>query len=465
MMHRSQNYSSTIVAMLLSLLAATAPSAWSRETLNPGEKLTLERAIELTLQNHPRGLEMESEAAAASARIGEAQSALMPQVFAAGEYLRSTDNPIGNTTYLNPDFVPRITGTLHGGSPDAGQSASTTNNFLGGVAGEQYLFDFGRVHGLVRERAAEARAAQSQVQLTDLDLIFEATQRYFALLAAGQKLKVYNKAVEQRTEQLHDAKVRAEASLTSQIDVLTAQAALARARTNLLEASDEQATDRVALDNTMAVSPNAPFYELADVLAYKPVGGDIQTYYTSALQQRPELATLKAQASAAGAQITEVYSDFFPSAQAVAGYNAMGTGLPAANNFDVGFVVSWPIFNGILTTHQIDETKARQNAINYAIKDFQLRVWLEVKSAYLQLQTSIERIHQAEDTLAASSGQLELAEKRYNAGLGNIIELTDAERFYIQDDAAYVDALYAYSVTKATLDRATGASLPRETGR
>lgn len=244
MMRRSQNYSSIIVATLLSLLAATASSAWSRETINPGEKLTLERAIELTLQNHPRGLEMESEAAAASARIGEAQSALMPQVFAAGEYLRSTDNPIGNTTYLNPGFVPRITGTLHGGPPDAGQTASTTDNFLAGVAGEQYLFDFGRVHGLIRERAAEARAAQSQVQLTDLDLIFEATQRYFALLAAGQKLKVYMKAVEQRTEQLHDAKVKAEASLTSQIDVLTAQAALARARTNLLEASDEQAIER-----------------------------------------------------------------------------------------------------------------------------------------------------------------------------------------------------------------------------
>jgi len=460
-MHTQKTHNISIAVICVCLIAATTSRAWSRETINPGERLTLERAIELTLQNHPRGLEMEAEAAAARARIGEAQSALMPQVFAAGEYLRSTANPIGNTTYLNPGFVPRITGTLHGGSPDAGQTASTTDNFLTGVAGEQYLFDFGRVRGLVRERAAEERAAQSQVQLTDLDLIFEATQRYFALLAAGEKLKVYQKAVEQRTEQLHDAKVKAAANLTSQIDVLTAQATLARARTNLLEAANDQATARVALDNTMAVSPNAPYYELADVLTYKPIGGSIESYFTSALNRRPDLATLKAQASAAGAQITQVYSDYFPSAQAVAGYNAMGTGLPAANNFDVGLVVSWPIFNGFLTSHQLDETKAQRDSINYAIKDLQLRIWLEVKSTYLQLQTSIERIHQAEDTLAASSGQLELAAKRYNAGLGNIIELTDAERFYIQDDAAYVDALYAYSVTKASLDRATGTSLPQ----
>jgi outer membrane protein len=459
------NHGPRTVVIGLCLIAATTSQAWSRESIVPGERLTLERAIELTLQNHPRGLEMESEAAAAGARIGEARATLMPQVYAAGEYLRSTDNPIGNTTYLNPGFVPRITGTLHGGSLEAGQSFSSTDNYFGGVGGQQYLFDFGRVHGLIRERTEEARAAQSQVQLTDLDLIFEATQRYFALLAAEQKIKVYDKAVDQRTEQLHDAKVKAEADLTPQIDVLTAQAALARARTNLLEASDDQATARVALDNTMAVSPNAPPYELADVLSYKPIVGNIEAYFNSALEHRPDLATLKSQAGAAGAQVTEVRSDFFPTAQAVAGYNAMSTGLPAANNFNVGIVVTWPIFNGFLTTHQIDEAKAQQHSIKYAIKDLQLRIWLEVKSAYLELDTSIERIHQAEQTLAASSGQLELAEKRYNAGLGNIIELTDAERFYIQDDAAYVDALYAYSVTKASLDRATGASLRQETGQ
>jgi outer membrane protein TolC len=143
----------------------------------------------------------------------------------------------------------------------------------------------------------------------------------------------------------------------------------------------------------------------------------------------------------------------------------MGTGLPAANNFNAGIVVTWPIFNGFLTEHQVEEAKATQNAFRYALADLELRVWLEVKSSYLDLQNALQKIHQAEETLASSSGQLELAGKRYNAGLGNIIELTDAERFYIQDDAAYVDALYGYSVAKARLDRATGASLSAVSGK
>jgi outer membrane protein len=454
-----------IVFVSCLLTMATPRFAWALEPLQPGEKLTLEHAIELTLHNHPLGLEMKSEALAANERVGEARAALLPQVYSAADYLRSSDNPIGNTTYLNPGWLPRITGTLHGGSANPSQTFSSTNNYLGGVAVQQYVFDFGRVRGLVEERDEEAHVAWFQAQATELDLIFEVAQRYFALLAAGQKVKVYQKAIEQRSEQFHAAQVKASANLTPQIDVLTAQAALARAQTDLLEVSDERDIARVALNNAMALDRNAPDYELADVLTYQPVSGGLESFFTSAIASRPDLHALEAAARASGAQIKQARSDYFPSVGATAGYSAMGTGLPAANNFNVGLMVTWPIFNGFSTTHHVEEAKATQNAVRYSIEDLEQHIWLDVKSAYLQLQTSVEVIHQAEATLAASSGQLELADKRYNAGLGNIIELTDAERFYIQDDAAYVDALYGYSVAKATLDRVTGTSIREAAGK
>ncbi|MGH7814211.1 MAG: TolC family protein [Candidatus Binataceae bacterium] len=449
------------LAIAAVLILAVSPRAWGSAGIKAGEKLTLNRAIELALRNHPRVKEMASEAAAAHERIGEARSSLLPQVYGASEYLRSTDNPIGNTTYLNPGFIPRITGTLHGASPNAGQSFSTGDNFLGGVGIEQYLLDFGRVRGLIEQRQAEAAAARAVARQTDLDLIFETTGNYFALLAAQQKVKVFQKAIQQRGEQLHAAQVRADAGLTSQIDVLTARAALARAKTGLLEASNSDATARVALDNSMALPPNAPSYELADILTYKPVAGSTGAYFATAIRMRPDLKALAQEARAAGAQITQVKSDFFPAVGAAAGYNAMGTGLPAANNFEAGLVVTWPIFNGFLTESQLGEARARRDAVRYAMQDLQLQIWLQVKRAFLNLQTALQRIRESEETLASSAGQLELANKRYSAGLGNIIELTDAERFYIGDNADYVDALYSYSLAKAQLDRVTGASLAR----
>jgi outer membrane protein len=135
--------------------------------------------------------------------------------------------------------------------------------------------------------------------------------------------------------------------------------------------------------------------------------------------------------------------------------------MPAANNFDAGVMITWPVFNGFETEHQIAEARFHRDALRHSIEAVSQHVYFEVKSAFLNWQASLDRIHRTELTLAASRARLELANKRYDAGLGNIIELTDAERFYIEDDAAYVDALYDYSVAKATLDRATAESLVR----
>ena len=85
------------------------------------------------------------------------------------------------------DFIPRITGTLHGASANAAQSfsTSTTNNYLGGVAVQQYLFDFGRVRGLIEQRDEEAHAASSQSQLTELGSHLRSSSTLFRI--AGRR--------------------------------------------------------------------------------------------------------------------------------------------------------------------------------------------------------------------------------------------------------------------------------------
>jgi len=122
-------------------------------------------------------------------------------------------------------------------------------------------------------------------------------------------------------------------------------------------------------------------------------------------------------------------------------------------------VISWPIFNGLLTTHQMEEARLRRNAIEHSIADLRQRILLEVKTAFLDWQNAHQEIQEALVTLDASRVELALAQKRYAAGLGNIIELTDAERDFIQDKANYVNTLYAFAVAKAGLERAAGQSL------
>ena len=90
----------------------------------------------------------------------------------------------------------------------------------------------------MQQREFETAAARSASQLTDLNLIYQTSQSYFALLAAHQKVKVYEKAVAERAEDLHAAQVKASAALVPQIDISTAQAELERAKVERLDAQN-----------------------------------------------------------------------------------------------------------------------------------------------------------------------------------------------------------------------------------
>jgi len=439
---------------LYCLVLAPSSALWAISMPTPGQRLTLGEAIGFTLQNHPRRLAANSETGAAEQVVGEARSAMLPQVYGTADYLGSTQNGIGVANYLNPGFIPR-----HNGVAGEPQAWSPENNYLGALGVSQFLFDFGRVRGEITESKAQAAAAGAQLKFTDLDLIFETSQRYYELLAAKQLVTVYQEAITQRQEQVHEATVRSSTGLAAAIDVYTAQAQLARAETQLVAERNAVATAKAGLDNAMGLGAEEPDYEPAQTLSVSEVVGSVQEHIATAMKLRPDLLELEDQARAAGARVREYRSDLFPTGNAVAGYNIVGTGLPGVNNYNLGLVINWPIFNGLLTTHQIEESRLRRTAVEHMIADKRQRIMLEVKTTFLNWQTAHQEIHEALAALDASRVELALAQKRYVAGLGTIIELTEAERDFIQDKASYVNTLYSFAVAKAGLERADGQAL------
>ena len=426
----------------------------------PNSDLTLKQATEIALKYHPRRMESQSEVGVAQARVGEANSNLLPQAYGLGEYMRSTTNGIGNTTFNNEGLFPRITGQNHDlPNGDFSQSFSSHNSWGTGISLQQFLFDFGRMRGLVDEQRANRDAAEARLKLTDLNLIYEVAARYYGLLASQQLIKVYEEAIVQRRTQLHQAEVMAKADLRPGIDVSVTQADLSRSEMNLIQAKNGAADAKVALDAAMGLAGDAPPYNVAGNLTYEPVTATLDSLQQTALSLRPDLKALVDEARAAGAQIKVAKSDYFPTANAQAGYIAMSTGLPAANNYYAGMVVTWPLFNGFLTEEQVAEARAHQRAAEYAIADLRQRVIQEVQTAFLNWQASIAVIKKAEQTVNASREELNLANERYKQGLSSVVELDDAQRRFTEDSAAYVTALYDYSAIKAAVQRATAESL------
>src|SRR5579863_633668 len=181
--------------------------------LPAGSLLTLTDAISIAVKYHPRAAAAAAESSASEERVGEARSQLGPQVYGLGEYLRSSNNGIGNTSYYNSiGIVPRLTGSNHDlPAGDTSQNWDTSNSYAGGIALSQYLLDFGRRRGFVNQRRFEAAATREQEAVVDLQLIFEVSHRYYDVLQAKRLVHVYEKAVEERKLHLHEAQVKAKA--------------------------------------------------------------------------------------------------------------------------------------------------------------------------------------------------------------------------------------------------------------
>ena len=205
----------------------------------------------------------------------------------------------------------------------------------------------------------------------------------------------------------------------------------------------------------MGLGADAPDYRQASVLespgSLQPLGA----YLDRAFRQRPDLAMLEDEARAAGAQIAQYRSDYWPTLGATAGYSVRGQDAHHADNLDVGVLISWPLFNGFLTDHQIAETRARQDAVGHDIEELRQTILLQVKSAYLDSQASVQRIERADRARAASQAEFDLETTRYQTGLGDILELIDAQRRVTEDAAEVVRAQAAAATAAAALTRAT----------
>lgn len=445
-------YSLSVVVLccLLPRLAQADPPP----LLERNAALTLQRAIEIALTHHPARLAAQSQVGAAQERVGIARSGLLPQITGAAGYLRATNNSIGDTVY------PSVPGALRGVTEGSGANklglSDTFNNYLGSLGAYQFLLDFGRRRGFVSQRNAEADAERARLQLVELDLVFQVTKAYFDLLASKERVRIFEKAIEQRTQQLHRAQLKARAGLVSEIDPYTAQAELARAQLSLTDARNAVTTTKVALDNAMGIGLEEVDYLQSDPLTREGVAGTLETYLERAMSQRPDLQMLEGEARAAGAEITQYQSDYWPTIGAVSGVNARGQTAPPGTNYYAGMVITWPLFNGFLTEHELAEARFRQEAVRHNIEDLRQRIVLEVKSAFLDCQASLQRIQWVDRSLTASQAELEVAEKRYARGLGSIIELTDAERRFTEDEAALVRALADLAINKGMLARNVG---------
>jgi outer membrane protein TolC len=197
-------------------------------------------------------------------------------------------------------------------------------------------------------------------------------------------------------------------------------------------------------------------FELKDTLTIEPFPGTMEERVKEAEAGRPELLALRDRERAADMAVRGARAGHNPILTANGEYGYAAEEPPLRPNYSLTVQLSVPVFTGFLTRQQVAEANAQLDAARYAVTDFRRLVRLQVEQAALSIRAAQERSDARRKEREASEENLRLATGRYQVGAGDIIEMIDAQVQMARSDTDMIEALYDYTISIASLQRAMG---------
>ena len=123
----------------------------------------------------------------------------------------------------------------------------------------------------------------------------------------------------------------------------------------------------------------------------------------------------------------------------------------------IGLNVNIPIFNGGLFQARQTEAELKAKAAGQNVNDLQNRVARDVRVAWLNATTANDRMALTQQLVEQAQLAVDLAQTRYDLGLGNIVELSTAQLNYTSAQIADTNAKYDYQLQRVVVDYQVGA--------
>jgi len=410
------------------------------------EKLSLEQAVRLGLENHPALREAEAAVEAAEAQVKQARSYYYPQLSFSGVGKIGLS---GATAALGLPGFP--------GSPFFRNLASSANWY-------QTIFDFGRTRHRVASRESLAEMARLRSE-AEQDRIKHAVRRaYFSVLEARRLRRLAQKTVDERRLTLLRVQAYFEAQLRSQLDVRLAEANLAEAQGDLIRVQSAVRTSEAALQAAMGVEGESR-YELEEPAAEITPPPSLQELLQSARSNRPDLKAAEAKAAALSAEVGAAEAERRPEIRGFAAGGQgrfQGTSVKEKQRHGIGALgIIFPFFTGGRLKGEEEEARAELKGAMAAHDALRQHVRLEVTAAHSQVLASQEAIRTAGEQERAAGEALRLAKARFQARLASFLELTTAEVTLTRAETNHARALYDYRKAWADLDFSIGpANIP-----
>lgn len=337
----------------------------------------------------------------------------------------------------------------------------------------QPIYTFGKLNGLSTAAEFGVEAGQAGLEKSKEDVRLEVRRLYWALLLGKELLAV----IEDTRKEMNQAESKIQELLdegaeeVSQIDLFKLQIAQYEVNKRNRETLDKIELTKSALRITLGLSENTDYDIETEYL--DPLETDLDSlsvYTATALQNRPELAQLRAGVGArralVGVSKSDYYPQFFLGGQikynfAKDRFDPKGHFIYNPTNFfRPGIVVglNWNL-NFVQTRDRIRLAQAEYTKLSQKEEPLISGIKLEVKKAYLEVTQAGTNFRESRKALRASDNWLRSESMAWDIGVGEVKDLIDAFKANGSMQAAHLENIFKYNVALAKLSKASGNDL------
>ena len=465
----------------------TTPAVQMNAQKNAYVEYSLEDCIDIALKNDPNIKIYTTQKDIAHSQVGIAKSEYFPNITASTGFTSQHNRNSGHG----------------GGFYNQGGSTSNSNNYYQLNLGvNQLIWDFGKTIARINMQKYNKESVGYDLENTILNTVYNVKLAYFQALAALANQDVYERSV--RINKLNYERTNAlfQEGLKSKIDIVNAQVYLTDAEISLLEAQGRYDQAIINLNNAMFLT-DAPQYNLKNTESFnfkrtqKPQTNNVQVSYVKksgdkdyeqaailtsgiekqdilqdykfkplilpvneaiekAYENRPDLKSLMMVEKVQEESLKVIQRQYMPVINVSAGYNYRKNSEVSNTGFNLGINMSLPTLNIMGIKYNLDQGHSYLDLAKENIELSKKNIYFEVQNNYTNMVVLQRKIPKMAEKVQQTLENFELADGRYTVGLGNFIELQQAQTNYNNAQLAFVQAVFDYNVAKEQFQKSMG---------
>lgn len=328
----------------------------------------------------------------------------------------------------------------------------------------QPLYKGGRVRARLQGAELERQRAHEAIRNTEQDLRLRLRVVYWSAVLSGKLSTVSREQVDLAAEQLATAKARVERQLASAVEVNRAEVELANQKASWHRDRNMVDINLSILRVLLGFSTDQILQLTDDLAASQDSDATPSARLEKAMATRASVRIAQLDHAIQKQEVRAVRSTLLPSVDLESQFGGgKETGGEWERNWSVGLSIRLPFFDGLRNRGRLQIERARQEQDALFVKEVQDRVSVEVRTAWVDLNTSRALAATLAQTTEKAMTYLNAERERQKKGSSTYLNVLNAHRSLAQTHRNHYQALHDVMVAHCRLEHAMGVIGERST--